>query len=114
MGVVNAKSLQQALEPVLAEHGVDMYFCGHKHSYERHYPVFDSIPDLSSAPSTDVYAAPSNTVHILTGNGGNDEGHSDYSKVVDNRPAWNVLTDTTTYGYGVLSVKSASELVWTQ
>ena len=28
------------IEPLLKEHGVDVYFSGHVHSYERDYPVY--------------------------------------------------------------------------
>ena len=87
------------------EHGVDFYFSGHVHSYERQYPV--SAAGASFSASAAAYAAPGRTVHIVTGAGGNDEGHADYSDA--GSPPWNAVWDNSHYGYGKLQVNSATE-----
>ena len=98
--------LQKAVEGLFHQYGVDFYFCGHEHSYERQYPTH-------AGETVASYDEPPYTVHILTGAGGSDEGHSeDYEQTVD--APWNAFWDDTHWGHGVLTVKSASEVVWTQ
>lgn len=64
-GTIN-KPFQDAIENLFKKYGVDIYFCGHKHSYERDYPVYNGVPTTS-------YFNPNATVHITVGGAGNDE-----------------------------------------
>jgi hypothetical protein len=41
---------QAAMEEMFHEYGVDIYFSGHVHSYERDYPVSLPPPPFSSVP----------------------------------------------------------------
>ena len=52
-----------ALEPIMAEHGVDVYLCGHEHNYERLWPVMNGT-------FTKTYDQPGKPVHVVTGSGG--------------------------------------------
>jgi hypothetical protein len=59
---------QAAMEELFHKYGVDVYFAGHVHSYERDYPVYQGRPELT-------YDNPEATTHVLIGNAGNDEMH---------------------------------------
>ena len=85
-------SLVAALSGLFATYDVDLYVSGHQHAYERNGPF-------------------NGTTHVVTGAGGEDEGHSDYSAAQD--PPWNVLWDNTTYGYAMLEA-TGDELSFTQ
>jgi hypothetical protein len=85
-------SLVAALSGLFATYDVDLYVSGHQHAYERNGPF-------------------NGTTHVVTGAGGEDEGHSDYSAAQD--PPWNVLWDNKTYGYAVLEA-TGDELSFTQ
>ncbi|RYY84933.1 hypothetical protein EON63_08285 [archaeon] len=54
------------MEDLFYKYGVDVYFAGHVHSYERDYPVYQGQVEKS-------YANPSATTHLLIGGAGNDE-----------------------------------------
>lgn len=69
---INAE-FQAAMENLFYKYGVDIYFAGHVHSYERDYPVYQGIPETS-------YNNPAATTHILVGGAGNDEMHNAKAK----------------------------------
>jgi hypothetical protein len=96
--------MQSVFESLFHEYGVDMYFAGHLHSYERQYPVYDG-----TNVETD-YENPSYTTYIISGGAGCDEGNSDYDDDAE-VPSWNVYIDHTHYGVGMLDV-SPQELTW--
>ncbi|KAK9917889.1 hypothetical protein WJX75_009307 [Coccomyxa subellipsoidea] len=56
--------MRQAMEPLLYQYGVDVFFNGHVHSYERINPVYDYKVNKCGL------------VHITIGDGGNQEGLS--------------------------------------
>ncbi|KAH8059120.1 acid phosphatase [Aureococcus anophagefferens] len=85
-------SLVAALSGLFATYDVDLYVSGHEHAYERNGPF-------------------NGTTHVVTGAGGEDEGHSDYSAAQD--PPWNVLWDNKTYGDAMLEA-TGDELSFTQ
>lgn len=57
------------MEDLFYKYGVDMYFSGHVHSYERNYPVYQGNVDPNK------YNNPKATTHLLIGGAGNDEMH---------------------------------------
>ena len=56
------------MEELFYKYGVDVYFCGHVHSYERDLPVYQGTPEPD-------YDLPLATTHLLIGGAGNDEMH---------------------------------------
>jgi hypothetical protein len=52
-----------AVEPLMQQHGVDLYLTGHEHNYERLWPVLNGS-------ITKSYAGPGKPVHVVTGAGG--------------------------------------------
>lgn len=89
----DSKNLQAAVEHLFRQYNVDVFFCGHEHSYERTERIH-------------------NTTYILTGCAGEDEGHSNYESAVDTN--WNVLWNNTVYGHGELRVHNDTAMTWTQ
>lgn len=59
---------QAAMENLFYTYGVDVYFAGHEHSYERDWPVYQGVPEAD-------YVTPLATTHLLIGGAGNDEMH---------------------------------------
>lgn len=57
---------QTAMEELFYKYGVDVYFSGHVHHYERNYPVYHGTPETT-------YTNPRAPVHMLIGGAGNDE-----------------------------------------
>lgn len=62
------KEFQSAMEDLFYKYGVDVYFAGHVHSYERDYPVYQGNVQTD-------YNNPRATTHLLIGGAGNDEMH---------------------------------------
>jgi hypothetical protein len=60
--------LRAPLEPLLAQYGVDFYFSGHTHHYERTWPV------VRGASTQMNYEDPRGTVHIQSGIAGTGPG----------------------------------------
>ena len=61
------KDFQAAMEKLFYDYGVDIYFSGHVHSYERDYPVYNGVVDPNK------YLNPQATTHMMIGGAGNDE-----------------------------------------
>ena len=62
-----AHDMQESLEPVFMQYGVDLVLSGHVHAYQRSHPVYkgEVVADGSKAP-----------VYVVLGDGGNREGHA--------------------------------------
>jgi len=98
----SATALQTAVEALFNLYGVDIYFCGHVHSYERQWPTVNNVPQKS-------YNNPRAPVYIVNGAGGNIEGVTKYT---DDTPAdWNVVHQSV-WGLGELTVYNASHVHW--
>lgn len=73
-----------AIEPLLAEFGVDLFIAGHLHNYERSWPVLNRtvLRHDYAYNGTGIKG----TTHVVIGNAGDNEGLTDsWSKPV---PAW--------------------------
>ncbi len=57
------------MEDLFYKYGVDIFFTGHQHWYERDLPVYKGVPETDY---TDAIA----TVHLMIGGAGNDEMHN--------------------------------------
>jgi hypothetical protein len=64
-----------SLEPLFREYGVDIFFAGHEHSYERTYPVYNYEVFNNGS---DTYINPQGTVHVIAGAAGCVERHSNF------------------------------------
>jgi len=59
-------ALQKAVEDLMYKYGVDVYFSGHVHWYERNYPVYNSTVEKT-------YENPRAPTYMMIGGAGNDE-----------------------------------------
>jgi len=95
--------IQTELEPLLVHYGVDVYFCGHMHMYERIHPSVNGT--VVTNPKNGIYASPKAPLHIVAGTAGafTDE------KYVQPKPAWSAVRNGK-FGYGKLTVYNNSAL----
>merc|ERR1712137_1312018 len=103
--------VQKAFESLFYQYGVDIYFDGHVHGYERSFPVYQS--KKVGNDSLNYYHQPQAPVYIVNGNAGNIEGF--YDSWNDNIPEWSAKRywPNPQHGYGVLETYGASQLRWT-
>lgn len=105
--------VRAAWEQVLLQYGVDVYLAGHIHWYERLLPLGanGTIDTGAVVDNHTYYANPGKSItHIINGAAGNIESHStlDGDAVAD----FTQVLDFEHYGFGRLSVESATELTW--
>lgn len=97
------KSCVKAFESLFNKYGIDIYFAGHVHWYERCYAI---------APGGKVqnknYVNPIAPVYIINGAAGNVEGHTGGSA----KQAYTAFLNNKDYGYGILSFHNSSSLNW--
>eukprot|EP00049_Salpingoeca_infusionum_P008354 m.136043 g.136043 ORF g.136043 m.136043 type:complete len:462 (-) comp13988_c0_seq1:268-1653(-) len=107
-------ALQKAIEDLMHKYGVDVYFCGHKHSYARTLPVYRGVVDES-------YNGTNKTVYITAGGAGNTEMHhasssshahledsDDANRLFAPTPGVTAATDYDHYGISVVHVLNAT------
>jgi len=87
--------------------GVDMYICGHEHSYERLWPVYDGIVHNGTLSP---YTNPTAPVHIITGSAGNRENLDSFGPALG---PWSAFRSST-YGYGRMKVFNSTHIHFEQ
>jgi hypothetical protein len=93
------------LEKLLAQYGVDFYFSGHTHHYERTYPC------VRGAATQKDYLQPRGTVHIQSGIAGTGPG----DQFVVPAQAWEAFRDEEYYPtYGRLTLFNESHALYEQ
>lgn len=97
--------IQTAVEGLFHQYKVDQFWAGHKHAYERQWPVYNNT-NIDKTYTDSKY-----TVHMINGAAGNDEQLSSYNKVTGT--PWNVLYDSDHYGFGIMTLESPSSMLWT-
>jgi len=97
--VRNGPKNEMGLESLFYKHGVDFYFCGHNHDYERMYDIYQS----STTHATTNMAA---TTYIVSGSAGNREGHDGFSKT---QPTWSAFRSTD-YSYTEWNVINSTHI----
>jgi len=86
-----AKHTEEAFQPLFDKYGVDLYVAGHKHAYERLWPMKGG--NVTGHSYTNI----SSLVQITSGAAGSLEGHDSTNKVEDfiayrNSEDWGVST----------------------
>jgi len=94
-------NLQAAFEGLFHKYGVDLYIAGHKHAYQRTYPVLNNTIANS-------YTNPPYPVHLIVGGAGCDEMTNVTATAPLADPAWIADADLTHYGMGILDVNSTA------
>jgi len=94
--------LQNLIEDLLYKYQVDIYFCGHVHSYARSYPVYQGQAVKS-------YVNPPYPTYVLVGGAGCDEMSGAQGVELSD---WCAYQDTTYYATGILTVYNSTTLTW--
>jgi len=95
--------LQEAIESLLHEYQVNVYFTGHVHLYERQWPVYqDQVVSFD-------YNSPNSTVHIVSGAAGNVENLNSFNSPP---PSWHAFGYNEDQGYGLLTVLDSKNIYW--
>jgi hypothetical protein len=87
------RDFQKAMEDLFFKYGVDVYFCGHIHSYERDYPVYREEVEKT-------YVNPKATTYIMIGGAGNDEMRGNIQLDRSSDPTSNLRGKEESDGYG--------------
>lgn len=94
-------SFQANIEPLMLKYGVDVYWSGHEHLYERTWPTKNGTVPLTY--SDRVYRRPGIPTHIVQGNAGAFVG----TGWVQPRPSWSAFREQQ-YGYGRLTINATA------
>jgi len=107
--------LQAAVEEILHKHEVDIYICGHVHTYERSLPVYKATR-IGNFPNHHLIENPKSTIHIVNGAAGCTEGLSnnkeDSWEPGSEKWSWYGYRFGTDFGYGVIHVFNGTHLYW--
>ncbi|GMH88122.1 hypothetical protein TL16_g11065 [Triparma laevis f. inornata] len=77
--LVPSKNLAIAdIEPLLKEHGVDIYFCGHAHNYQSTWPMYNNTIVQEN------FLNPQAPIHVLSGAAGVPE----WEELAETKPEW--------------------------
>jgi hypothetical protein len=105
----NIANVRNAFLPILLQHNVDIYFTGHKHDYERYYPINPN----GTVCQTNYNNPPSNCpIFIVHGAAGNIEGHESPVGGPNGSPPYLAYRDNSNYGWGRLTLVNISTLKW--
>lgn len=107
-----AAALREVLEPLLLEHGVDLYLGGHMHAYERTYPVAKgTICRESGAASVGRSEGRELCGPVFVVNGDAGEPALEYETVA---ASWTAKRHWGTPGHGELTIHNATHLQYRQ
>ncbi|KAH0079524.1 acid phosphatase AphA, partial [Aureobasidium melanogenum] len=107
-------NIRNAFEALMLEHGVDAYFAGHIHWYERLFPLGrNGTIDTSSIKDNSTYYTNEgkSMVHVVNGMAGNIESHSTLDA---GQPVLNItaVLNQKDYGFSKLQITPTSA-TWT-
>lgn len=107
------KDLRNAFQDLMLENGVDAYFAGHIHWYERLFPLdANGTIDVASIVNNNTYYANEGVsmTHITNGMAGNIESHS----TLGDDPLLNItaVLNQRDYGFSKLTFHNATALTW--
>ena len=103
-GEIYSYEVKETWQPLLCEHGVNIMFAGHVHSYERMFPTCDNSTISSQTGIT--------YVNIV--DGGNREGlYNNWLPGEESRagPVWSAFREGS-YGHGMLTIENATHAIW--
>eukprot|EP00697_Spironema_sp_BW2_P000969 gnl/Spiro4/11323_TR5977_c0_g1_i2.p1 gnl/Spiro4/11323_TR5977_c0_g1~~gnl/Spiro4/11323_TR5977_c0_g1_i2.p1 ORF type:complete len:487 (-),score=163.52 gnl/Spiro4/11323_TR5977_c0_g1_i2:114-1538(-) len=98
------------LEKLFFEHGVDIVFEAHQHSYERLWPTYLGQVYNSTTPN-EPYTNPLAPIHLVAGAAGCSEGIDVFEK--GPLGVWSAVR-IADYGYGHLRIHNATHATWEQ
>lgn len=89
----DAVKIRDDLEEMFMDYGVDFFFNGHEHNYERSYPIY-------KGNSTRSNIDPKGPIYVVSGAAGSREMHEPFTR---DQPSWSAFRSNT-FGYSVLDV----------
>lgn len=92
---------QTYIEPLMLKYGVDVYWSGHEHLYERTYPTKNGT--VPHTYENHIYSRPGIPSHVVIGSAGAFVG-DDWNEP---RPAWSAFREQQ-YGYGRLTLNATA------
>jgi hypothetical protein len=95
----DAQKVRADLEEVFMDYGVDIFFNGHEHDYERSYPLYQG-------KSTRSNLDPKAPIYVVSGAAGSREMHEPFTR---KQPDWSAFRSNT-FGYSVLDVYNATHI----
>eukprot|EP01088_Endostelium_zonatum_P007209 TRINITY_DN193_c0_g1_i1.p1 TRINITY_DN193_c0_g1~~TRINITY_DN193_c0_g1_i1.p1 ORF type:complete len:434 (-),score=64.78 TRINITY_DN193_c0_g1_i1:195-1496(-) len=95
--------LRDAIEDLFHQYGVDIYFSGHVHAYERTWPVYKNVTEKT-------YDNPKGLTTITAGGAGCTEGL--LTDWVEPRAEWSAKIFDQDETYGLIHIESNSVLKW--
>lgn len=93
-------AMKENMEPLFAKYRVNVAFSGHVHAYERTFPVVDNEVNEFGP------------VYVVTGEGGNREGHAS-GYLNDTPPSWSAFRDLETFGHSTLEIVNSTHALFT-
>lgn len=106
----NAVLMQNEFESLFHSQGVDLYFSGHVHYYERTTAVYQNQTVTSGKQTENSLHNAGATVYIVSGAAGSNEKLTPVPSVLSN---FTVLVKSEV-GYGLLEVHNSTLLYWRQ
>ena len=103
--------LQENLEHIFYENGVDLYFQAHVHNYERESPIYKNKTVPSEFDGPNIHVGAKAPIYITNGNAGNHEGHNDPTSPTPQDWAHYWSND---YGYGRMVIYNSTHLYYEQ
>ena len=103
--------LQEELEEIFYQNGVDIFFQAHVHNYERDVAIYKNLTIPSDYDGPHLHISPKAPIYITNGNAGNLLGHNDPTSPTpqDWAQYW-----TNDYGYGRLVIYNNTHLYYEQ
>jgi hypothetical protein len=93
-----------AIEPVMLKYGIDMYWSGHEHCYERTWP---QINGTAITYPDNRYIKPMRPAYVVQGSAGAFVGEG----WIEPRPSWSAFREQQ-YGYGRLTLFNSTTLYY--
>lgn len=101
-GWSNIQELKENVLPLLQKHRVDLCLAGHRHIYERHYPMKDGVPVKSTSRAS--FSQGNGTIFITNGTaGGNPTGLGG-----KDLPTMAFTPDRIMYSFAIMDISSRS------
>jgi len=101
-GWSNISKWKENVLPLLEKHRVDLCLAGHRHIYERHFPIKNGIPMRNGSGSS--FKSSDGTIYITNGTaGGNPTGTGG-----KDLPTIAFTPDTIMYSFGIMDINNKS------
>ena len=112
-GMHEAKKMRESFEDLFITYGVNVYFSGHLHLYERLDPVVDGLRRADQVRNSHIYTVGTAPIYLVNGVAGNLENEA----IIMKRPKRTLPFSayiSEALGYGFLHICNSSHLLYEQ